>query len=229
MKNITSNHPWCALKMHRSIPKLFALVINLQSVWLPYGAKSQPDASKFTVNKTTIMLYLTIDILFNMNAPFVFLSYTAGLLLYSLLYVCLPKDFTLVHHLGAFWQSSAFIFPLSELWFLSWYLAMNLIFLSSFFLMVDSWTLTKAKDKETCRPLDVETGFLFWLPAWFLYFALGEILAGWSLLGRFTTVPESLHSYSLELAEVQWSPGAFGMTLEGFPDWQASTSSLWRC
>lgn len=36
-----------------------------------------------------------------------------------------------------------------------------ILFFSSFFLMVDSWTLTKAKDKEGCRLLDVETRVLF--------------------------------------------------------------------
>lgn len=114
--------------------------------------------------------------------------------------------------------------PLKELWFLSWYLAMKLVFLR--LLMVDTWTLTEAKHKEACRPLDI---IFFDFLHDFDTFAFGEILAGWPLHGRFTTVPDFLHLYSVELAEVQWRPGAFGMTLEGFPDWQASTSSLWRC
>ncbi len=58
--------------------------------------------------------------------------------------------------------------------------------------------------------------------------ALGVILVGWPLLGRFTTVPSVLHLWIRALTVVRWSPNALEMVYP-FPDWYMSTILFLIC
>ena len=49
--------------------------------------------------------------------------------------------------------------------------------------------------------------------------ALGVILFGWPLLGRFTTVPCFRRLWKMALTVVRWSPKALEMALQPLPDW----------
>ncbi len=65
-------------------------------------------------------------------------------------------------------------------------------FLPSLFLIVESWTLTLIEASEACSSLDVVLGSF--MTSWMSRrCALGVILVGRPLLGRFTTVPSFLH------------------------------------
>ncbi len=80
-------------------------------------------------------------------------------------------------------------------------------FLPSLFLMVESWTLTLTEASEACSSLDVVVGSF--VTSWMSRrCALGVILVGRPLLGRFTTVPCFLHLWIMALTVVRWSPKA---------------------
>ncbi len=80
-------------------------------------------------------------------------------------------------------------------------------FLSSLFLIVESWTLTLIEASEACSSLDVVVGSL--MTSWMSrHCALGVILVGQPLLGRFTTLPSFLHLWIMALTVVRWSPKA---------------------
>ncbi len=56
--------------------------------------------------------------------------------------------------------------------------------------------------------------------------ALGVILVGRSLLGRFTTFPSFLHLWIMALTMVRWSLKALEIALQPFPDWYYFVSHL---
>ncbi len=86
-------------------------------------------------------------------------------------------------------------------------------FLPSLFLTVESWTLTLIEASEACRSLDVIL-FFFFMTSWMRHYcALGVILVGQPLLGRFTTVTRFLHLWIMALTMVRWSPKALEITL----------------
>ncbi len=85
-------------------------------------------------------------------------------------------------------------------------------FLPSLFLMVESWTLTLTEASEACSSLDVVVGSF--VTSWMSRScALGVILVGRLLLGRFTTVPCFRHLWIMALTVVRWSPKALEMAL----------------
>ncbi len=85
-------------------------------------------------------------------------------------------------------------------------------FLPSLFLIVESWTLTLIEASEACSSLDVVLGSF--MTSWMsCRCALGVILVGQPLLGRFTTVPDFLHLWIMALTVVRWSPKALEMAL----------------
>ncbi len=85
-------------------------------------------------------------------------------------------------------------------------------FLPSLFLMVESWTLTLTEASEACSSLDVVVGSF--VTSWMSRCcALGVILFGRPLLGRFTTVPCFRHLWIMALTVVRWSPKALEMAL----------------
>ncbi len=80
------------------------------------------------------------------------------------------------------------------------------------FLMVESWTLTLIEGSEACSSLDVVLGSF--MTSWMSrHCALGVILVGRLLLGRFTTVTSFLHLWIMALTVVRWSPKALEMAL----------------
>ncbi len=84
-------------------------------------------------------------------------------------------------------------------------------FLPSLFLIVESWTLTLIEASEACSSLDVLGSFMTsWMSR---HCALGVILVGRPLLGRFTIVPSFLHLWIMALTVVRWSPKALEMAL----------------
>ncbi len=86
------------------------------------------------------------------------------------------------------------------------------LFLPSLFLIVESWTLTLIEASEACSSLDVVLGSF--MTSWMSrHCALGVILVGQPLLGRFTTVPSFLHLWIMALTVVRWSPKALEMAL----------------
>ncbi len=85
-------------------------------------------------------------------------------------------------------------------------------FLPSLFLMVESWTLTLTEASEACSSLDVVVGSF--VTSWMSRrCALGVILVGRPLLGRFTTVPCFRHLWIMALTVVRWSPKGLEMAL----------------
>ncbi len=85
-------------------------------------------------------------------------------------------------------------------------------FLPSLFLMVESRTLTLTEASEACSSLDVVVGSF--VTSWMSRrCALGVILVGRPLLGRFTTVPCFRHLWIMALTVVRWSPKALEMAL----------------
>ncbi len=87
-------------------------------------------------------------------------------------------------------------------------------FLPSLFLMVESWTLTLTEASEACSSLDVVVGSF--VTSWMSRrCALGVILVGRPLLGRFTTVP-CFHLWIMALTVVCWSPKALEMAYNIF-------------
>ncbi len=81
---------------------------------------------------------------------------------------------------------------------------------------------------EACSSLDVVLGsfMISWMSC---HCALGVILVGRPLLGRFTTVPSFLHLWIMALTVVHWSPKALEMALLPFPDWYMSTILFLIC
>ncbi len=78
---------------------------------------------------------------------------------------------------------------------------------ASLFLIVESWTLNLIEASEACSSLDVFLGSL--MTSWMSrHCALGVILVGQPLMGRFTTVPSFLHLWIMALTVVRWSPKA---------------------
>ncbi len=76
--------------------------------------------------------------------------------------------------LCSFWSAVAFALEL-----IPW-----MLFLSSLFLIVESWTLTLSEASEACSSLDVVLGSF--MTSWMSHrCALGDILVGRPLLGRF--------------------------------------------
>ncbi len=74
-------------------------------------------------------------------------------------------------------------------------------------LIIESWTLTLIEASEACSSLDVVLGSF--MTSWMSrHCALGLILVGRPLLGRFTTVPSFLHLWIMALIVVRWSPKA---------------------
>lgn len=138
--------------------------------------------------------------------------------------VC-QKVFTLKDCLGAFWQPSdkcSFFFFMRSSFSLGSFPWIS--FLSSFFLMVDSWTLTEAKDKRSLQDL--------WMLKLFDFLC---VLCSWRDFGR-TMTSWKIHFcpwVSSTCTVCSWLGfngvlELFGKTLEQHPDWQASTSPLWR-
>ena len=134
-----------------------------------------------------------MNINLSMIAPFVFVPLTPGILLWGLLSICQHTQ----DHLGVFLANirQILFFPYvssgSCLGSLPW------LIVSSLLLVVVSWTLNKAKPRDAGWLLkrrllvDVFAGFPF------LYFhMLREVLAGWPLLGRFTTASQFLLSFT---------------------------------
>ncbi len=75
-------------------------------------------------------------------------------------------------------------------------------FLPSLFLIVESWTLTLTEASEACSSLDVVLGSF--MSSWMsCHCALGVIMVGWPLLGRFTTVTSFLHLWIMALTVVR--------------------------
>ncbi len=71
-------------------------------------------------------------------------------------------------------------------------------FLPSLFLIVESWTLNLIEASEACSSFDVVLGSF--MTSWMsCRRALGVILVGRPLLGRFTTVPSFLHLWIMAL------------------------------
>ncbi len=86
-----------------------------------------------------------------------------------------------------------------------------MLFLPSLFLIVESWTLTLIEASEACSSLDVVLAFMTsWMSR---HCALGVILVGRPLLGRFNTVTSFLHLWIMALTVVHWSPKALEMAL----------------
>ncbi len=84
--------------------------------------------------------------------------------------------------------------------FWSWNSAMQAIFAQS----LSSWTLTLTEVSEACSSLDVVVGSF--VTSWMSRCcALGVILVGRPLLGRFTTVPCFRHLWIMALPVVRWS------------------------
>ncbi len=80
-------------------------------------------------------------------------------------------------------------------------------FLPCLFLIVESWTLTLIEASEACSYLYVVLGSF--MTSWMSRrCALGVILVGRPLLGRFTTVPSFLHLWIMALTVVRWSSKA---------------------
>ncbi len=102
-------------------------------------------------------------------------------------------------------------------------------FLSSLFLIVESWTLTLLEASKACSSLDVVLGSF--MTSWMSHHcALGVILVGQpTKLGRFTTIPSCLYLWIMALTMVRWSPKSLEMALEPFPDWYISISLLLIC
>ncbi len=85
-------------------------------------------------------------------------------------------------------------------------------FLTSLFLIVESWTLTLIEASEACRSLDVVLGSF--MTSWMSRrCALGVIVLGRPLQGRFTTVPSFHHLWIMVLTVARWSPKALEMAL----------------
>ncbi len=85
-------------------------------------------------------------------------------------------------------------------------------FLPILFLIVESRTLTLIEASEACSSLDVVLGSF--MTSWTSrHCALGEILVGRPLLGRFTTLTSFLHLWIVALTVVHWSPKALEMAL----------------
>ncbi len=86
-------------------------------------------------------------------------------------------------------------------WLLPWNSPMDAFF-------AQSLSLTLIEASEACSSLDVVLGSF--MTSWMsCRCALGVILVGWPLLGRFTTVPSFLHLWIMALTVVRWSPKAF--------------------
>lgn len=119
--------------------------------------------------------------------------------------------------LGKPWPSINFS---SKLRFLFWYAVMDLISLS------EDGRMTTAKDNRS-QPTWMLEGKKrsFKLPV----SAPGENLAEGELFVRFSSYRRLLWENSVKLDGSQRSPRVFGMTLEVFPDWQASTVFFWTC
>ncbi len=85
-------------------------------------------------------------------------------------------------------------------------------FLTSLFLIVESWTLTLIEASEACSSLDVVLGSF--MTSWMSRrCALGVIVLGRPLQGRFTTVPSFHHLWIMVLTVARWSPKALEMAL----------------
>ncbi len=77
---------------------------------------------------------------------------------------------------------------------------------------VTGHTPSKKFNSEACRSLDVVLGSF--MTSWMSrHCALGVILVGRPLLGRFTTVTSFLHLWIMALTVVHWSPKALEMAL----------------
>ncbi len=77
---------------------------------------------------------------------------------------------------------------------------------------VTGHTPYKKFNSEACRSLDVVLGSF--MTSWMSrHCALGVILVGRPLLGRFTTVTSFLHLWIMALTVVHWSPKALEMAL----------------
>ncbi len=73
-------------------------------------------------------------------------------------------------------------------------------------------TQTLIEASEACSSLDVVLGS--YMTSWMSrHCALGVILVGRPLLGRFTTVPRFLHLWIMALTVVRWSPKASEIAL----------------
>ncbi len=73
-------------------------------------------------------------------------------------------------------------------------------------------TQTLIEASEACSSLDVVLGS--YMTSWMSHHcALGVILVGRPLLGRFTTVPSFLHLWIMALTVVRWSPKASEIAL----------------
>ncbi len=97
-------------------------------------------------------------------------------------------------------------------WLLPWNSPMDAVFAHGLFLIAESWTLTLIEASEACSSLDVVLGSF--MTSWMsCHCALGVILAGRPLLGRFTTAPSFLYLWIMALTVVRWSPKALEMAL----------------
>ncbi len=85
-----------------------------------------------------------------------------------------------------------------------------MLFLSSLFLIVESWTPILIKACEACSSLDVVLGSS--MTSWMSRrCALGVMLSGRPLLERFNTLPSFLLLWITALTVIRWSPKALEM------------------
>ncbi len=111
-----------------------------------------------------------------------------------------PKVLGIINiHFGKCEMSLYVIF--GQQWLLAWNSPMDAV-LSSLFLIVESWTLTLIEASETRGSLDGVLGPF--KTSWMSHHcALGVILVGRTLLGRFTTVTSFLNFWIMALTVVR--------------------------
>lgn len=157
------------------------------------------------------------DMHIHMQAPSAFLPLTVGSL-----FICCKTFFLSGFHLDVFSRFPGFSFfpPSSGLCVgvLPW-----ISFSSTFFLMVDTWMLTKAKEESVKTPSrSIRLAQLFFSFMVYSWRGFGRVLTSWKIQCCPRVLP---HMYRMNLAGNKLIPGAFGTSREEFSDRQASTIS----